>query len=89
MGSEKIVIGKKGSELTGIVWAPYIPVISTTIIHGIETKNITRKKRINKVFKLDLIIEDGFSPSGSLSSRYSKKMVNSNFYGVIETKKQT
>ena len=86
MGEDKI-IGKKGFyKEPGIIFAPYIPLTSTTIIHGYETISISRKRKINKIFKLELDIDDGFQPSKSISSRYAKKIVNNNFYGVVTIK---
>jgi hypothetical protein len=87
MEEDKIIIGKKGVDKeSGIIFAPYITLTSTTIIHGYETRNISRKRKINKIFKLELDIDDGFQSSKSISSRYSKKIVNNNFYGTIEVK---
>jgi len=87
MEQDKIIIGKKGSNLEpGIVFAPYIPMTSCTIIHGYGTINIRRKKKINKIFKLELNIDDGFQPSNSMMTRYSKKMINKKFYTTIEVK---
>jgi hypothetical protein len=80
MEEDKIIIGRKGVDIEpGIIFAPY------TIIHGYG-RNIRRKKKINKIFKLELDIDDGFQPSNSIMSRYSKKMINKNFYGTIEVK---
>ena len=90
MEEDKIIIGRKGVDIEpGIIFAPYIPITSTTIIHGYGTRNIRRNKKINKIFKLelDIDIDDGFQPSNSIMSRYSKKMINKNFYTTIEVKK--
>ena len=87
MEQDKIIIGRKGVDIEpGIIFAPYIPMTSATIIHGYGTKNIRRKRKINKIFKLELDIDDGFQPSNSIMSRYSKKMINKNFYTTIEVK---
>ena len=89
MEEDKIIIGRKGVDIEpGIIFAPYIPMTSATIIHGYGTINIRRKKKINKIFKLelDIDIDDGFQPSNSIMTRYSKKMINKNFYGTIEVK---
>ena len=87
MEEDKIIIGRKGVDIEpGIIFAPYIPMTSDTIIHGYGTRNIRRKKKINKIFKLELDIDDGFQPSNSIMTRYSKKMINKNFYGTIEVK---
>jgi hypothetical protein len=87
MEEDKIIIGRKGVDMApGIIFAPYISLTSTTIIHGYGTRNISRKRKINKIFKLELDIDDGFQPSKSISSRYAKKIVNNNFYGVVTIK---
>lgn len=88
MEQDKIHIGEKGIE-PGIVFAPYIPYIpitSTTIIHGYGPRNIRRKRKINKIYKLELNIDDEFQPSNPMMARYSKKMINKNFYATIEVK---
>jgi hypothetical protein len=79
-------IGKKDGCLEpGIVFAPYIPVTSSSII--VENKQITRMRKLNKIYKKDREIKgDIFSPSKSISSRYAKKIVNNNFYGVVTIK---
>ena len=53
------------------------------------SKNVSRKRKINKIFDLGLDIKDEFSPSKSIMSRYSKKTINSKYYGTIEIKKPT
>lgn len=41
-------------------------------------------KKLNKIYKKDRKVKgDIFSPSKSIQSRYSKKLVNNNFYGVV------
>jgi len=78
-------IGKKGGLEPGIVFAPYIPVTSSSII--VENKQITRMRKLNKIYKKDREIKgDIFSPSKSISSRYAKKIVNNNFYGAVTIK---
>lgn len=90
MEQDKILIGKKGTGLEpGIVFAPYIPMTDATIIHGYGTRNIRRKKKINKIFKLELDIDGGFQPSIPMMSRYSKKTINKNFYTTIDINKET
>jgi hypothetical protein len=37
----------------------------------VGSKNVSRKRKINKIFNLGLDIKDGFSPSKSITSRYS------------------
>jgi hypothetical protein len=53
------------------------------------SKNVSRKRKINKIFDLGLDIKDEFSPSKSIMSRYSTKNINSKYYGTIEIKKPT
>jgi hypothetical protein len=84
-------IGKKSSSLEpGYVFAPYIPVTTSPVIvdYG-SSKNVSRKRKINKIFDLGLDVKHEFSPSKSIMSRYSKKIINSNFYGTIEIKNPT
>lgn len=84
-----MLIGRKSDSLIepGYVYAPYIPMqTSATVVSGYNSKNIIRKKKINKIFNLGLDIKDEFSPSKSIMSRYSKKIINNNFYGTIEIK---
>ena len=85
MEQDKILIGKKVIE-PGIVFAPYIPMTSSTIIDSYVTRNIRRKKKINKIYKLELNIDDGFQPSNPMMTRYSKKVINKKFYTTIEVK---
>jgi hypothetical protein len=84
-----MLTGKKSSLEPGYVYAPYIPMTTTSVISGYTSKNISRKRKINKIFGLDLDIKDEFSPSKSIMSRYSKKIINNNFYGTIEIKNPT
>ena len=79
-------IGEKSSLEEGYVFAPYIPMTSTSIISEYYSKNISRKIKISNIFNLGLDIKDDFSPSKSIKSRYSKKIINNNFYGTIEIK---
>lgn len=76
-----MLIGKKSDNLIelGYVYAPYIPMTTSQVIVGYGFKNISRKRKINKIFDLGLDIKDEFSPSKSITSRYSKKMVNSKY----------
>jgi len=82
-------IGKKSSLEQGYVYAPYIPMTTTSVISGYTSKNTTRKRKISKIFNLGLDIKDEFSPSKSIMSRYSTNMINSKYYGTIEIKKPT
>ena len=79
-------IGKKGDTLeSGYVFMPYIIQNSVNVI--VESNKITRMRKLNKIYKKDREIKgDIFSPSKSIQSRYSKKLVNNNFYGVVNVK---
>ena len=78
------VIGKKSKDIleAGYVYAPYIPMTTTSVIVEYGSKNVTRKRKINKIFGLGLDIKN-FSPSKSITSIYSKKMINSKYYQNI------
>jgi hypothetical protein len=86
-----MLIGKKSDNLIepGYVYAPYIPMTTTQTVVGYGSKNVSRKRKINKIFDLGLDIKDEFSPSKSIMSRYSKKIINAKYYGAIEIKKPT
>ncbi len=87
---QKIQIGKKSSDLEpGYVYAPYIPMTTSQVVVGYGSRNQRRKRKINKIFGLGLNIKDDLSPSKSIMSRYSKKIVKSKYYGTIEIKKPT
>jgi len=62
---------QKSSLEQGYVWAPYIPMTTSQVIVEYGSKNTSRKRKINKIFNLGLDIKDGFSPSKSITSRYS------------------
>jgi len=79
-------IGKKSNLEQGYVWAPYIPINTTSVISGYTSKNTIRKRKISKIFNLGLDVKDEFSPSKSIMSRYSTKTINSKYYGTIEIK---
>ena len=79
-------IGKKSNLEQGYVWAPYIPINTTSVISGYTSKNTIRKRKISKIFNLGLDVKDEFSPSKSITSRYSTKTINSKYYGTIEIK---
>jgi hypothetical protein len=89
-----MLIVKKSDSLIepGYVYAPYIPMTTSQVIvdYG-SSKRVNRKRKINKIFDLGLDIKDYdiFSPSKSIMSRYSKKTVNSKYYGTIEIKNPT
>jgi hypothetical protein len=62
---------------------------SQVVVDYGSSKRVNRKRKINKIFDLGLDVKDEFSPSKSIMSRYSKKMVNSKYYETIEIKKPT
>lgn len=76
-------IGKKSNLEQGYVWVPYIPINTTSVISGYTSKNTIRKRKISKIFNLGLDVKDEFSPSKSITSRYSTKTINSKYYGTI------
>lgn len=83
---EKIQIGNKSSDLEpGYVWAPYIPMTTTNpVIVGSSFKSIIRKRKINKIFDLGLNIKgDIFSPSKTLSSRYSSVQIKNPYHTFV------
>jgi hypothetical protein len=84
-----MLIGKKDSLELGYVYAPYIPMTTSQVIVGYGSKNINRKRKINKIFDLGLDVRDELSPSKSIMSRYSKKIINNKYYGTIEIKNPT
>ena len=85
-----MLLGKKSSSLEqGYVYVPYIPMTTSQVIVDYGFKNISRKRKINKIFNLDLDIKDEFSPNKSVMSRYSKQVINSKYYGTIEITKPT
>ncbi len=80
------LIGNKNNLEPGYVFSPYI-IASSNVGVILENKQITRMRKINKIYKKDREIKgDIFSPSKSISSRYAKKIVNNNFYGVLTIK---
>ena len=81
-----MLIGKKGNLEQGYVYAPYIPMTTSQVIVGHGFKNISRKRKINKIFDLDLDIKDEFLPNKSIMSRYCKQFINTKYYGSIEIK---
>lgn len=79
------LIGNKNNLDPGYIFVPYILVSNVGII--VENKQITRMRKINKIYKKDREIKgDIFSPSKSISSRYAKNIVNNNFYGTVNIK---
>ena len=80
---EKYQIGKKSSDLEpGYVYLPYITMTTTPIISEYSSKNIIRKRKINKIFNLGLDIKDNWFPKSSIASRYSAVQI-SNPYKTI------
>jgi hypothetical protein len=76
-------IGKKrGSLEQGYVFAPYIPMTTSANIVEYGSKNISRKRKINKIFDLGLSVDDEFS--SKIMSRYSKKTIVANYYKTIK-----
>ncbi len=85
-----MLLGNKSSSLEqGYVWAPYIPMTTSQVVVEYGSKNINRKRKINKIFDLGLNVKDEFLLNKSIMSRYSKKVINTNYYGTIEIKKPT
>ena len=83
------LLGKKSNLEPGYVYAPYIPMTTSQVIVEYGSKNIKRKRKINKIFDLGLDVKDEFSPSKSIMSRYSKKIINAKYYRNIEIKNPT
>jgi len=83
-----MLIGKKNNLEPGYVYAPYIPMTTSQVIVGYGYKNISRKRKINKIFDLGLDVKDEFLPGKSIMSRYSKN-INSKYYETIEIKNPT
>ena len=80
---EWMIIEQKNSLEEGYVWVPYyIPMTTNTIVSEYSSKNVIRRRKINKIFNLGLDIKDEFSPSKSISSRYSAVKI-SNDYSTI------
>ena len=73
-------IGKKPSDKLspGYVWVPYIML--DNVIIGAKNKRISNIQELWGFPPKDNV---DFSPKKTLNSRYSKKMVNNNFYGTI------
>lgn len=87
---QKVQIGKKSSSLEpGYVWAPYIPMTTSSVIVEYGSKNVNRKRTISKIFDLGLNVKDEFSTNKSIMSRYSKNIIKSRYYKNIEIKKPT
>ncbi len=79
--NDKIKIGKKVLE-SGYVYVPYIIQTSNPVIIDIEGKNKIRMQKISNIFNLGLNIKN-FSPNKSISSRYTKRKINSKYYKII------
>ena len=83
------LLGKKSNLEPGYIYASYIPITTSQVIVEYGSKRLNRKRKINKIFDLGLDVKDEFSPSKSIMSRYSKKIINAKFYETIEIKKPT
>ncbi len=79
--NDNIKIGEKGLE-SGYVYVPYIIQTSNPVIIDIEGKNKIRMQKISNIFNLGLNIKN-FSPNKSISSRYTKRKINSKYYKII------
>ena len=75
-------IGKKSSLEQGYVFAPYITTTTTPAIVEYGSKNISRKRKINKIFDLGLSIN--YEYSSKTMSRYSRKTIIANYYKTIK-----
>lgn len=62
---------------------------TSSVIVEYGSKNVNRKRKISKIFDLDLKIKDEFSTSKSVIRRHSKKIIKSRYYKNIEIKKLT
>lgn len=63
----------------------FLPHIMVQTISEISFNNRIRKDKINKIYNLGLET-DYFLPSKSLTSRYTTKNINSNYYEKVEIK---
>ncbi len=79
--NDNIKTGEKGLE-SGYVYVPYIIQTSNPVIIDIEGKNKIRMQKISNIFNLGLNIKN-FSPNKSISSRYTKRKINSKYYKII------
>ena len=71
----------------GYVFAPYIPMSNITVTVDSSTRRYIRRRKIRMILNLkydDTL--DVFLPNKSIMSRYSKKIINNNYYGTIEIK---
>ena len=73
--------GKKSSLEQGYVFAPYIPMTTSANTVEYDSKKVSRKRKINKIFDLGLSIDDEFSRT---MSKYSKKTIIANYYKTIK-----
>lgn len=76
------IIKSEGLINPGYIFVPYTivtsnPIICSDFFYG---KKSSRKSKINKIFELGLDIKT------SITSRYTKKVLNSKFYQTIEIK---
>jgi len=50
-----MLIGNKSSLEQGYVYAPYIPMTTSQVIVEYGSKNVSRKRKINKLLSINLI----------------------------------
>ena len=83
---QKIQTGKKSSNIEpGYVWAPYIPMTTTSVISEYTSKNKSRMRKINKIFNLGLDIKDNWFPKKSIASRYSVVQISNPYKTIFIT----
>lgn len=80
-----MLIGKKSNLESGYVFAPYIMMTTSAQVVGNFTNSEIRKSKISKIFNLNYS-NSYFNLSKSIKSRYATKIVNSNLYGILNTK---
>ena len=76
------MIENKNSLEQGYIWVPYILMTTTPIVSEYSSKNIIRRRKINRIFNLGLDIKDEYLPMKSITSRYSAVKI-SNDYSTI------
>ena len=83
---QKIQTGKKSSNIEpGYVWAPYIPMTTTSVISEYTSKNKSRMRKINKIFNLGLDIKDNWFQKKSIASRYSGVQISNPYKTIFIT----
>ena len=77
-------LGNKSGLATGYVFVPYIIQTTTSsVIEGNINKSYSRKRKINKIFGIEILGDKTFNPSKMLKSRYATKSINPNYFGKI------